>query len=266
LPIRGYRKIEDTMMCDKELLVGYVYGDLQDLERQEFERHLASCSECRDEIAGLRVTRTHLASWQPPAPDLGFEVTRSRVITMPRPFRPSPAWGFAAAAVLVLAVASAIANLEIRTGSEGLVIRTGWLRVAPAAVPEPTPVMVASPASSSVEAIERRIAELETSLAALDAREADAAALRAAADGGTQLSDAELLRRVQRVVRDSETRQQRELATRIAQVAREIDALHRADLVRLQQTFAQTQRLTDAEVLQQREMMNQVYRLVATQR
>ena len=39
-----------------------------------------------------------------------------------------PALGLAAAAVLVLAVASAIANLEVKYDANGLVVRTGWAR------------------------------------------------------------------------------------------------------------------------------------------
>lgn len=252
-------------MCDKELLVGYLYGELDESERQAFEQHLASCVECRDEIAAFRATRNHLASWEPPAPDLGFEITRSRVVPMRRRFRLSPAWGLAAAAVLVLAVASAVANVEVMMSGDGVVIRTGWQREAAPAAPEVR--QAADSAGSSFDEMERRLVRLESALVELGARQDDAPELRAAAaDGRPEISDAELLKRVRQFVRESETRQQRELATRIAQVTRELDALHRADLARLQQTIAQSQRLTDTEVLQQREMVNQMYRLVATQR
>ena len=64
-------------MCDKELLLGYLYDELPASDRQAFDRHLASCADCRDEVSGLRGTRTHLTSWAPPEPDLGFEIVRS---------------------------------------------------------------------------------------------------------------------------------------------------------------------------------------------
>lgn len=48
------------------------------------------------------------------------------------------------------------------------------------------------------------------------------------------VSDAELLRRVQALIEESEARQRRELALRVAQVVRDVDAQRQADLVRIQ--------------------------------
>ena len=66
------------MMCDsKELIVGYIYGELSsDGTRGRSNAHLAVCADCRVEIEELRSTRTHLALWAPPEPDLGFRVIR----------------------------------------------------------------------------------------------------------------------------------------------------------------------------------------------
>jgi hypothetical protein len=47
---------------------------------------------------------------------------------------------------------------------------------------------------------------------------------------------------------------------------RELEAAYRTELVRLQQGINQNQGLRDAEVFRQREMLNQVYRLVGQQR
>ena len=42
-------------MCDsKELLVAFLYDELDPSAKRTFEAHVASCRECRDEIAGLR--------------------------------------------------------------------------------------------------------------------------------------------------------------------------------------------------------------------
>ena len=82
-------------MCDKELLLDYLYGELEPSARETFDRHLTSCAECRAEVDGLRGTRVHLASWAPPEPDLGFQIVRGAKVTpmpAPRTWRPSPVW------------------------------------------------------------------------------------------------------------------------------------------------------------------------------
>ena len=83
-------------------------------------------------MAGLRGTRTHLLSWAPPEPDLGFEMVRGpRTAAAPVAVvgRSRPAWGMAAAAMLTVAASAAIANVEVRFGgAEGVVVRTGWNR------------------------------------------------------------------------------------------------------------------------------------------
>ena len=40
-------------MCDsKELLVGFLYDEIDPVSKRTFERHLATCSDCRFELAG----------------------------------------------------------------------------------------------------------------------------------------------------------------------------------------------------------------------
>ncbi|MDQ3420393.1 MAG: zf-HC2 domain-containing protein, partial [Acidobacteriota bacterium] len=117
-------------MCESnELIVGFLYDELTSGERKEFQAHLAACSECRVELEELRSTRTHLALWSPPLPDLGFRVISggsAPAPALPRRTRLAPVFAFAAAAVVVLAAAAAIANVEIRYGTDGLQVRTGW--------------------------------------------------------------------------------------------------------------------------------------------
>jgi hypothetical protein len=252
------------MICDKEALVGYIYDELGDTERAAFEDHLAACHACREEVAGLRATRAHLAKWAPPEPDFGFP--RFRVVrddgapAAARRFRVSPAWGLAAAAVLLLAVASAIANLEIRYGSEGLVVRTGWARTPPAAPapvsPEITPVSASD--TSKVDLLEKLEQRVRTLEAAPSSR---LAASSQVVSRPGQISDQELLRQVRTIINQSEARQQRELALRVAQVVREFDAQRQTDLVRVQQGLQQMQGMTDAELIRHRDTLNYLVRV-----
>ena len=265
------------MMCDKELLVGFLYDELTESEQHEFDRHLAQCRECRDEVDELRATRTQLALWRPPEPDLDFEIIRrpAAAVTTAARWSISPAWGLAAAAVLVLAAASAIANLEVRAGRDGVVVRTGWNRAADAssaagAITPASESRSADALSAEVQSIVGRLTDLESRLSReRQSRESVVAVTDTSSSsqgGGSKLTDAEILRRVRDLVAESEKRQQSVLASRVVQAMRELEAAYRTELVRLQQGINQNQGLRDAEVYLQREMLNQVYRLVGQQR
>ena len=232
-------------MCDnKELLIGYVYDDLVVDERSTFAAHLHSCSACRDEVASLEATRRQLAAWAPPAPDLGFQIVRHAVEQRSKvlPFRSRwvPAMGFAAAAVLVLAAASAIANLEVRYGNDGLVVRTGWARSegpsAPIAAqgPAASPVSLTN-ATADFALVEQRLRVLE-------------AAITAQPSSATRMSDGEMLRQVRAIVRDAEARQDGAVAQRVLQVWQDFERIRRADMAMLQQGTAQYQGMTNAEL------------------
>ncbi len=249
------------MICDKDTLVGYIYDELESGERASFEAHLSTCESCREEVAGLRATRAHLARWAPPEPDFGiprFRIVRDNEVPgHERRFRVSPAWGLAAAAVLLLAVASAIANLEVRYGTDGLVVRTGWARTAPAAVPveppaasRPVPVAVSDTWKPDFQKLDQRLRKLEA------VAPAGAALPRTVTASAARISDEELIRQVRAIVNQSEARQQRELALRVAQVTREWDTQRQADLLRVQQGLQHMQGLTDAELIRQRDELN----------
>ncbi len=66
----------------------------------------------------------------------------------------------------------------------------------------------------------------------------------------------EILRRVQALVEQSESRQQRELALRIGELLRDVQAQRTADLVRIDRTLGYIQNGTGAEVMRQRRMLN----------
>lgn len=266
-------------MCDREeLIVGYVYDELSTDDRAGLERHLAVCANCRIEVEELRATRGYLSMWKPPEPDLGFRVIGGGAVpapALPSPRRPrfAPAFAFAAAAVIVLAVAAAIANLEVRYDNDGLTVRTGWARGVDDAVPAPRPevgvasidsgsgVQPASTRSSDFEALDRRLREIE---AVLSAPAAASVGVQMAASTTQRMSDAEMLRRVRALVREAEARQETAFAEMLLQVARDFDQVRRADIAAIQQGLGQYQGLTNAEIAQNREMVNQLVRAAST--
>jgi hypothetical protein len=257
-------------MCDsKELIVGYLYDDLTDTERRSFDAHLAVCAECRDELIGLRATRAHLSLWSPPARDLGIRVVRDdaaesgRVLPMRSRWNWMPAFGFAAAAVLVLAAATAIANVEIRYDSSGLVVRTGWARSSDApqtAAQSGSDKDGARPVSASADftRLERRLTEIERSVA-----QSSTGPMQIAA--GPRMSDAEILRRVRDMLGEAESRQETAVSKRLLQVVQDFDRTRQSDLAAIQHGLGTYQGLTNAEIATQRDMLNQLYRVAARQ-
>jgi hypothetical protein len=253
-------------MCDveKELLVSYLYDELEGPERQAFEAHAGSCPSCSSELEALRGTRAQLSSWTPIEPDLDFQIVRRGGS---RPSRlgwtsSRGAWGLAAAAVLVLAAAAGVANVEVRSGSDGLVFRTGWSRGVGS---NSASTQAANPSAASEEmaAMERRLAQLESALAA--ARPAAVVNASAAPSGATRAVEEALLQRMRQMLAESETRTQREFAQRLIAGMREVQASHTNDLISLQQTLNQNQGAINDEVFRQREEMKNFYRLVGTQ-
>lgn len=222
-------------MCDsKELLVGFLYGEIDPVSKRSFERHLASCADCRDELTELGATREQIALWAPPDADLGFRIVRGADAPAPSRFRLfsfSPAWAFAAAALLLLAVGAAVANLDVRYGSDGLVVRTGWNHGAEAQAGV-TPVDW----KAQAQELDRRLRDLEQSASARSAVQT--------ASTSSEMSDAELIQRVRDIVGQSETRQQRVVATRLSELMREVDAQRRLDLATIDQGMTRLQNLS----------------------
>jgi hypothetical protein len=220
-------------MCDKELLLDYLYGELEPSARETFDRHLTSCAECRAEVDGLRRARVHLASWAPPEPDLGFQIVRGAKVTpMPAPptWRPSPVWGLAAAALLMLAVSAAVANLDVTVGANGMTVRTGWNRTAAPAVAS------TSAPTAEMRAIAARLTDLEAQIAARPT----AAAVPASTTAGGR-SDADVVRLVRQLIAESEQRQEGQLARQILQVNRDFEIARRADNERMRAGLMQVQ-------------------------
>ena len=250
-------------MCNHERLLDYLYDELSADERKAFEIHVHDCSACRSELAALGSTRHALALWSPPDPELGFRIVRKEETPPPRRafWNMSPQWGLAAAAVLLLSVGAAIANLEVRYGSEGFVVRTGWGRsTAPA--PAVANDVSAVPVAASSEEWKERLHLLDTRLQQLEqSNRPITAATSERQNTAARMSDAEILREVRKIIAESETRQQRELALRVTQVVRDVDAARVGDLARVEQGLRQIQGLTDAELIRHRDTLNHLLRV-----
>lgn len=256
-------------MCNRgDLLVSYIYDEISDRDRRDVEAHLATCGDCRDEVDGLRSTRVHLGLWSPPQPELGFRIVSGAAAPAPVQAMPrrrwAPAFGLAAAAVLVMAAAVSIANIEVRyDGTGGMSVRTGWGRAAevsqaqaPAA--ESARAVQTSVAASDFDRLNQRIAELERVLAQVP----DSPGVQ---NASTRHSDAELLRQVRAIVREAEARQQRAVGDRLLQVVTDFDNQRRRDLAQIQQGLGQMQGLTNAEIATQRDLVNQLIRASSRQ-
>jgi anti-sigma-K factor RskA len=78
-------------MSDIHALSGaYAVDALEDLERIQFERHLAECAECRGEVASLRETAALLADAEAETPPAWLRDSVLSGISQIRPLPPEP--------------------------------------------------------------------------------------------------------------------------------------------------------------------------------
>ena len=256
--------MSETFRCDdKEMLVAYLYGEIEASGRREVERHLRTCVACTEEVKGLQAVRHDLESWQPPEAELGFTIVQSRSATVLRPSRwgsltSVPVWAQAAAAVLVFAAGLAIANVHVKYDDAGLSVSTGWMSppvpVQTAQAPSVVGVNSSAPASAMPLVADTRDQTWRAELALLEATLRNELAqmkrVNTVDDRQTQLvgsaDAAALLRRVETMLEASEKRQRQELALRIAQVNRDVEMRRNADLMRISQDFGRLQGRTFA--------------------
>jgi len=240
----------------EQAIVSYVYGEADDVDRAAFEAHLATCDRCTTELAAFADVRVALGAWSPPH----FKADPAAIVDWagPQPsnaarrtsWRDIPLWAQTAAALLCLGIGAGIANFDVQYGADGLRIRTGW-SAAPAAVAENTSQVDNATWRAELTALEQRLRA--------DIRQTSAPSA-ASADPGE-------LRRVRSLVEDSERRQQRELALRLAEAMRELNAQRQEDLVRIDRNIGAMQSSTGREMLRQRsEMLNYVTVRTASQR
>jgi anti-sigma factor RsiW len=242
-------------------IVSFLYDDLDasPAERNRFETHLGACARCQADVAALRGVRAQLARWSPPEPSFAVVSRQSVVASLetatghPAWWRDIPAWAQVAAALLFLGVSAGIANLDVRYNQSGLSIRTGW-STRPAATAGAEQSGVAStehtaPWRADIAALEQQLkSEIRTA-------HASAASVRTVS---TSAADADVTRRVRALVDESEKRQQRELALRIAGLLRDVNAQRQADMIKIDRTLGVVQNNVGIEVMKTRQQMNQM--------
>lgn len=242
---------------DKQTLIAYLYDEVDAATRDRVDAHLATCVRCAAEVRALGNVRLELSQWAPPDAELGFAVVRrteqpaAHVLRPARWWQTVPAWAQAAAAILVLAAGASIANIQVRSNADGFVVTTGWM--APPAQTQQAPAL-SEPFDRA--AFERRIEGLEQQLRG-EIRSARAPeAVRAAAAP----VDEATVRRVRQLLEASEERQQREMALRFTQFARDMNMQRIADFQRIGRGFGQF----DEQMLRQQQMLNNVIRISGT--
>jgi anti-sigma factor RsiW len=228
-----------------ELIVSYLYGEIEPAARSMFESHLAGCAVCRAELAELGAVRADLTRWAPPEPARALTSRaaagrfRMRAWTM---LREIPAWAQVAAALLLLGVSARVANLHVRYDGDGVSVRTGWL-----AAPIDNGGAAVGPSAwqADLAALERQLrSELQSVRAAPVQLETPVEI------------DPEMLRRVRTLIDEAERRQRNELALRVAEVTRDMQAQRAADLQRIQYSLGVIENTTGVAMARQRQLLN----------
>lgn len=234
----------------EEMLMGYLYGEIGMSERRAFEAHLGPCDACRRELEGLGVVRERLGRWAPPEPQvLSAPGWRARE-SAGHWWQEMPVWTQVAAALLFLGVSAGVANLDVKYDRDGLAVRTGWS--AP---------VVAAPAVEPAGSQPWRadLADLDAQLRAemRATGERLAAAVQPASERRvSEMSEAELLQRVKVLIDQSERKEQSELALRVAEMFRDVQAQRQADLAKIDRSLGLIQNNTGFEVRRNRELLN----------
>jgi len=186
------------MECEsvRDQMLDVLYGEADADSAAGFERHLAVCAGCRDELTGLRDLRVRLQGWKLP-----HQRRSVRRFAPPRYF-----WAAAAAALLLLAAggALALAGFEMRVTRGPVVVQLGGAGHAASAAPASTdqqPVTVASSAAPAVDT--------------------------------AGLQEDVVLQRVSEMIRQSEARQQLALRASLTDVEDRTSRQRRYDLARI---------------------------------
>jgi anti-sigma factor RsiW len=235
---------------DHDALLDYLYDEGDPAERLRIARHLQDCAECSVAVLELRSVRGMLADWTPPPATLGFRIVQDAVPGQPRWWKPAggvPAWSQAAAAVFLFAAGMAVSQIDVQYSDGGVTLRP---RSA-------VPVSSAS-ALGVIAPVAVRRNDIPLAAALPSAPESSIVPDASASDAS------DMLRRVRMMIDQSEAKQQRELALRLADVVRDFDAQRRADLLQVQQNLGQIEGQAGEAVARNRDLLNYIVRTSST--
>lgn len=254
-----------------EVLVAYLYDDIDPDERDAFERHLAACLPCRTELDALSGVRDGLAAWAAPdtADGIGGTAPRSALrIVKPddsvratgwRVLADAPIWMQAAAAMLVVAASLGLANINLTYGRDRVTLTTGWLGSSTSATQVAAqPESAVTPAAVAAENARLR-AEMVALRQQIDEVKAQAVAAAPKPDDGATT------RQVRLQLQESERRQQREFDLRFAEMARDFQSQRQADLVKFDRVLGLYQNRTGMQVAQQQQQLKSLAQRVSQQ-
>lgn len=235
---------------DHDALLDYLYEEGDPAERLKIARHLQDCAECSVAVLELQSVRGMLADWTPPPATLGFRIVQDAGTNQARWWKPAagvPVWSQAAAAAFLFAAGMAVSQIDVQYGDGALTLRP---RSA-------TPVSSASTLGVIAPAAARQN-DIPLAAAMPSASESSSAPDANAPDAN------DVLRRVRAMIDQSEAKQQRELALRLADVVRDFDAQRRADLLQVQQNLGQIEGQTGEAVARNRDLLNYIVRTSST--
>jgi len=225
------------MSCEmpRDHLVGYLYGEISEKEREGVSAHIAGCAACRQELEQLQDTRNILRAWPDEAPGTDLVFVRERTglwkRLVPAWLRPG-GWGrFAggmAAGVAVAALLISFTGFEARYREGALHLRIG---PGSQAVPDPPPPggLVSAPASL------RDVADLQH----------------------------ESLLLIQDMVRASETRQREALEAGLSQLAQGIERQRQRDLQLVGRGLEGVDRFSEYRFRHTDEMLQELVKLTS---
>lgn len=239
----------DNSCIEQDVLVDYLYGEADDETRRRVEAHAHECAECADEIGGLREVRTTLETWSPPPAALGFRMVADtgEQLVPASPLTPRfgwsrlrrvPAWGLAAAAMVMLAIAATIAKPEVQFTQGGMVLRIGWTDT----MTTPAPVAADSSLASGIASADELSRDQQPVRGTPVGTGGPATGRDPRLDDPAQgdAPDLGVTQGVRQVILESEQRQRRALLTGLQQLERQQANRRRADLVDMERVLAQS--------------------------
>lgn len=244
----------DNSCIEQDALVDYLYGEADDDTRRRIEAHARGCTQCADEIGGLRDVRDTLKTWNTPPVAMGVRVVSATgEETLERPLAPVarsgwarfsrlPGWGLAAAAALVLVTGAVVAKPEVQFNQGGMVVRIGWTETmnSPAAggvesVPGPDMVAASDELRRDAQPVRGTTVGTGGRPAGREPRRAETGlgggAVAASAGDG-------MMQGVRQMVRESEQRQNRALLDGLEQLRQQQATRRQAELADLERTLA----------------------------